>query len=368
MSKKFEVYQREIDYLKNKDQRMKDLINYIGEINREYNPNPFIALINSIVYQQLSSKAAASIWTKLNNQIHKLNPKNIASAKNSSLKQCGLSQRKIDYLKNVAEAVNKNELELSKLDQMTDQEIIDQLVKIKGIGTWTAEMFLIFSLARRNVISYNDLGIRKGLQWFLALRSEPTEKQFENFKSRFSPFNTAASFYLWEVTAQNLDHDFKNPAELTTKNSVTYHNSPLGLLEIQSNKGEIVALHFKDSKRYSEDSNSLLSVAKKQLAEYFSGDRKNFKLPLRTEGTEFQKKVWNQLLNISYGTTFSYKDVAEAVGNDKAYRAVGNANNKNSIPIIIPCHRVTASNGKIGGYGAGVWRKKWLLKHEKENL
>ena len=368
MRKKFEVYQSEIDYLKNKDQRMKDLINYIGEINREYNPNLFIALVNSIVYQQLSSKAAASIWNKLNNMISKLTPKNIASAKNSCLKQCGLSQRKIDYLKNLAEAVNKNELELSKLDQMTDQEIINQLIKIKGIGPWTAEMFLIFSLARRNIISYNDLGIRKGLQWFLGLNSEPTEKQFENFKSKFSPFNTAASFYLWEVTAQNLDQNFKSAAELITENSVAYYNSPLGLLEIQANKGEIVALYFKESKRYPEDSNSLLSATKKQLAEYFNGDRKDFKLPLRTEGTKFQKKVWDQLLNISYGTTFSYKDVAAAVGNDKAYRAVGNANNRNSIPIIIPCHRVTASNGKIGGYGAGVWRKKWLLKHEKENL
>ncbi|RAK06514.1 methylated-DNA-[protein]-cysteine S-methyltransferase [Halanaerobium saccharolyticum] len=152
------------------------------------------------------------------------------------------------------------------------------------------------------------------------------------------------------------------------KNNFAYYDSPIGLVEIQADKEKIVSLDFKEEKRYQEVANPVLLTAKKQLDEYFKGERKIFELPLEIEGTEFQESVWQQLLEIPYGNTFSYKEVAEAIGNNKAYRAVGNANNKNRIPIIIPCHRVTASNGKLGGYGGGIWRKKWLLQHEKDNL
>ncbi len=251
---------------------------------------------------------------------------------------------------------------------MTDQEIIEQLIKIKGIGRWTAEMFLIFSLARKNVISFNDLGIRKGIQWFYGLKNEPSKRYFKKFRNKFSTYNTAASLYIWEVTTQNLDQIFKSAEELTTDNKVVYYDSPIGLIEIQTDRGKLLSLNFQEVKRYPEEETALLSIAKDQLNEYFRGKRKEFDLPLKLEGTDFQKSVWKQLLKIPYGDTFSYKEVAEAIENNKAYRAVGNANNKNSIPLIIPCHRVTASNGKIGGYGAGVWRKKWLLKHEKDNL
>ena len=151
------------------------------------------------------------------------------------------------------------------------------------------------------------------------------------------------------------------------KNQIIYYNSPIGLIELQAYKEELLSLNFQSEKRYQEAETSVLSAAREQLDQYFEGLRKKFNLPLKIEGTDFQKSVWRQLREIPYGDTLSYKEVAEAIGNDKAYRAVGNANNKNDIPIIIPCHRVTASNGKIGGYGAGVWRKRWLLKHEKKH-
>jgi DNA-3-methyladenine glycosylase II len=361
------IEQKEIDYLKAKDKRMSDLIEKIGKIKRICIPEPFTALCRNIVYQQLSSQAADSIWVNFNNKLSELTPAAIISAKKSELKAAGLSERKIDYLNNLSEAVLNNQLKLSKLGEMTDQEIIEQLIKIKGIGRWTAEMFLIFSLARKNVISFNDLGIRKGIQWFYGLKSEPSEKDFKKFKRKFSPYNTAASFYIWEVTAQNLDQTFKNAEELSTANKVVYYDSPIGLIELQASQGELLSLQFQKVKRYQEEETAVLSASKTQLDEYFEGKRKEFKLPLRIEGTDFQKSVWKQLREIPYGATFSYKEIAETIGNDKAYRAVGNANNKNSIPVIIPCHRVTASSGEIGGYGAGIWRKKWLLKHENKN-
>ncbi len=112
----------------------------------------------------------------------------------------------------------------------------------------------------------------------------------------------------------------------------------------------------------------LLKEAAKQLSEYFSGKRKTFELPLAPSGTEFQKKVWDTLKQIPYGETMSYGEVAKKIGNDKACRAVGMANNKNPIPIIIPCHRVIGSNGKLVGYGGGLDIKKKLLELEQISL
>jgi DNA-3-methyladenine glycosylase II len=367
MKKKIKISQAEINYLKAKDRRMSDLIDYLGEINRYYTPDPFTSLTQSIVYQQLSGSAADSIWKKLNKLLPNLNPDAVATISNHKLREVGLSERKVNYLNNLAAAVKEDKVMLDKIEELSDEEIIEQLIKVKGIGRWTAEMFLIFSLVRKNVISYHDLGIRKGLQWFYGLKSEPKERDFKKFKRKFSPYNTAASFYIWEVTAQNLDQTFKNAEELSTANKVGYYDSPIGLIELQADQGELLSLDFQEVKRYQEDEAAVLVAAKKQLDEYFEGERKVFKLPLRIVGTDFQKTVWRQLRKIPYGATFSYKEVAETIGNDKAYRAVGNANNKNSIPVIIPCHRVTASSGKIGGYGAGIWRKKWLLEHESKN-
>ncbi len=111
---------------------------------------------------------------------------------------------------------------------------------------------------------------------------------------------------------------------------------------------------------------SYLKEAVKQVDEYFRGKRKEFSLRLILEGTEFQKKVWRELLKIPYGSTASYGDVAAAIGRGKAFRAVGNANRLNNISIIIPCHRVIGSDGDLVGYGGSLWRKKWLLEHERK--
>lgn len=111
----------------------------------------------------------------------------------------------------------------------------------------------------------------------------------------------------------------------------------------------------------------LLKRANKQLQEYFSGKRKIFDLPLAPSGTEFQQKVWSSLQKIPYGKTNSYKEIAESIGNIKAARAVGMANNKNPILILIPCHRVIGANGKLVGYAGGLEVKEKLLKIEKQN-
>jgi AraC family transcriptional regulator of adaptative response/methylated-DNA-[protein]-cysteine methyltransferase len=114
-----------------------------------------------------------------------------------------------------------------------------------------------------------------------------------------------------------------------------------------------------------EGENMLLKELRNQLDEYFKGTRKEFSLPLNPEGTDFQKSVWKELLKIPYGTTRSYLDQSNAMGIPESVRAIANANSKNKIAIIIPCHRVIGSNGTLTGYAGGLKRKKWLLDHEK---
>lgn len=110
-----------------------------------------------------------------------------------------------------------------------------------------------------------------------------------------------------------------------------------------------------------------LKVLKSELDEYFSGHRKAFSLPLMKHGTTFQQEVWTQLQTIPYGKTSTYSRMAMAMNNPGAVRAVGHANAMNTIAILIPCHRVISENGKLTGYGGGIWRKKWLLDHERRH-
>lgn len=147
-----------------------------------------------------------------------------------------------------------------------------------------------------------------------------------------------------------------------------YYMSKIGMIEISGNEEGISSVSFIDIEGVVETSkgnihSSLISCVE-QLDMYFKGNLKEFNIKLNIKGTEFQKKVWNELLKIPFGKTVSYLDIAKAIGNEKAVRAVGGANNKNKISIIIPCHRVIGKNGDLVGYGGGLHRKKWLLKHE----
>lgn len=154
--------------------------------------------------------------------------------------------------------------------------------------------------------------------------------------------------------------------------NILYCKTPIGKLTIVEEKNSIIELCFTvegitGTKEVKEIATPLLEEARKQLEEYFKGDRKIFNLPLRLKGTEFQKKVWEALLDIPYGETASYKDIAKSIGNEKASRAVGNANNKNPLPIFIPCHRIIGANGKLVGYGGGLDIKIKLLELENRN-
>jgi methylated-DNA-[protein]-cysteine S-methyltransferase len=146
-----------------------------------------------------------------------------------------------------------------------------------------------------------------------------------------------------------------------------YYDSPIGLLEVVCTKEGLLSVEFVDKKSSQVKSNFLMEKVLIQLDQYFKGERKEFGLPLSLGGTPFQNQVWNELQNIPFGRTLSYKELAVKLGNEKATRAVGNANGKNPISIIVPCHRVIGSNKSLTGYAGGLERKQWLLEHECGN-
>lgn len=150
-------------------------------------------------------------------------------------------------------------------------------------------------------------------------------------------------------------------------------DSPLGLLTLSATGGYLVGLHMAGQRhappepRDPRRDDGWFTDITGQLTAYFKGDLINFDVPLRLEGTEFQRKVWSRLRDIPYGETISYGELARRVDNPNASRAVGLANGRNPIAIIVPCHRVIGSNGQLTGYGGGLDRKTWLLNHETAN-
>ena len=154
-----------------------------------------------------------------------------------------------------------------------------------------------------------------------------------------------------------------------------YYQSPVGTVRIKAHKGCINEILFMDEvTEQQRDDNEIIDQAdtdvsakcRQQLDEYFSGERKTFDFPVKQEGTLFQEKVWSELLHIPYGKTISYRQLSQMIGNVKSIRSVGTANGRNSLPIVVPCHRVIGSDGSLTGYGGGLWRKKWLLEHENK--
>jgi methylated-DNA-[protein]-cysteine S-methyltransferase len=140
--------------------------------------------------------------------------------------------------------------------------------------------------------------------------------------------------------------------------------SPLGITKILGDVNGIAEISVLSEGKKSAKIPGSLKECVSQLQEYFKGERKEFDFKINPSGTEFQQKVWQELLNIPFGKTMSYLDLSKKLGDVKAIRAVASANGKNPLWIVVPCHRVIGTNGSLTGYAGGLWRKKWLLEHE----
>ena len=142
------------------------------------------------------------------------------------------------------------------------------------------------------------------------------------------------------------------------------YQSPIGLLVIKANNEAVKEVLFQEEALVKTNPNALTEKCCEELNEYFNGSLSSFSVALDPDGSDFQKRVWQQLLTLPYGTATNYLQMARKLGDEKCIRAAANANGKNPVAIIIPCHRVIGSDGSLTGYGGGLWRKKWLLEHE----
>jgi 3-methyladenine DNA glycosylase/8-oxoguanine DNA glycosylase len=195
----FQYGQAEIDHLTRRDRKLGRAIGRIGMIERPVMPDLFKALVHSIVAQQISRKAADTVWAKLDDRLSGVTPLNVAGTDVSDIQKCGLSMRKAGYIKGIGEAVISGRLDILKLKEMSDAEVVEWLSSFPGIGVWTAEMMLIFSLCRPDVVSWGDLAIRRGMLNMYGLKVL-SRKQFDRFRKRYSPCGSVASLYLWALS------------------------------------------------------------------------------------------------------------------------------------------------------------------------
>jgi len=194
----FELTKEMLEHFK-KDPVFYEYMKDIPLPNRPINPNHFNELIRSVIYQQISIKAGATVYERLK-ELMLITPENILAEETETIKQVGLTYRKVAYMKNLATAVMTGEVNLDNLKKMSNTEIIKMLTAVKGIGVWTAEMFLMFSLARLDVSSYGDLAIRRGFKNIYNLEEEPTKKEFMLKVEVWGLYSTIAHFYLWHAS------------------------------------------------------------------------------------------------------------------------------------------------------------------------
>ena len=204
----FQYGKQEISHLKQNDKKLGDAISQIGMIQRRTEPDLFSSIIRHIVGQQISKAAQETVWQRMCEFLGGITPESIEKVSINELQAKGITFKKAGYIKGFAEKVLNKEFDIDSLYTKGDEEVIKYLTTLKGIGVWTAEMVLIFCMQRPDVVSFGDLGIRRGMQ-ILYDHEKIDRKLFENYRKRYSPYGTTASLYLWEIAAGR-DYKVKN--------------------------------------------------------------------------------------------------------------------------------------------------------------
>ena len=194
----FSYGETEVNYLRRKDKRLCAVIDQIGHIDRAVDTDLFSSVIHHIIGQQISMKAQATIWQRMQDALGTVNAETILAAGVPKLQALGMTFRKAEYITDFAERVHSGAFDPEGIRQKSDEDAIRELSALKGIGVWTAEMILLFCMQRPDVFSYDDLAIQRGLRMLYHHRSID-RKRFEMYRRRFSPYGSVASLYLWAV-------------------------------------------------------------------------------------------------------------------------------------------------------------------------
>jgi DNA-3-methyladenine glycosylase II len=195
----FEYGATELDYLKSKDPVLGKAIDETGHIYREVIPDMFMALIHAIIGQQISAKAHKTIWLRFLHRCTPITPEHIVSLPVETVQTCGISMKKALYIRNIATDIIDGALDLKTLPTLPDDEVCRRLSQVRGVGVWTAEMLMIFSMQRKDILSWDDMAILRGLR-MLYRHQKITPELFATYKKRYSPYATIASLYLWHIS------------------------------------------------------------------------------------------------------------------------------------------------------------------------
>jgi DNA-3-methyladenine glycosylase II len=194
----FQYGDAETSYLKARDKQLAWAIEQIGHIKREVHPDLFAALVRSIVGQQISTKAQITIWERMEAGLGKITPKTICACSKAELQRYGISFRKASYIRGAAEKIADGSFDMDALQAMSDGEVCKTLSQLNGIGVWTAEMLMLFSMRRTDIVSRGDLAILRGMRMLYHHR-KITKTLFEKYRRRYSPYGSVASLYLWAI-------------------------------------------------------------------------------------------------------------------------------------------------------------------------
>ncbi|WP_036677993.1 DNA-3-methyladenine glycosylase family protein [Paenibacillus tyrfis] len=205
-----------ISYLCRSDAKLAALIALIGEVTLSVRSSHFESLVLSIVGQQLSVKAAATINSRVSSLVSSITPEEIDRVDPEALRSAGLSSAKINYIKDLSAKLLHKEIDLTQLPQLEDREVVEMLTKVKGIGQWTAEMFLIFSLGRMNVLSLGDAGLVRGARWLYSAENKKDGNPLAQHAQKWSPYCSVASLYLWEAVNRGYVDSGKTVEELVS--------------------------------------------------------------------------------------------------------------------------------------------------------
>ena len=200
----FQYGAKEIEHLKRADKKLASVIDKVGIIQRPVIPDIFEALVHSIVGQQISTKAHQTVWERMQKELGKITPVVIDSLSQEKLQKFGITFKKAGYIKSVAHKILTGEFDIQSLNDMSDKEVCAKLSELDGIGVWTAEMLMIFSMQRPNVLSYGDLAIHRGLR-MVYNHQKIDKEQFNMYWKRYTPYASVASLYLWAVAGGAID-------------------------------------------------------------------------------------------------------------------------------------------------------------------